>query len=1218
MANKEEITFVLNSNLDKIAKHAQILSDNVDKLYQSFKRKNEALTEQNKLETVANEGIQKMATNYSTLTNNISKVVDVNRNFLSTIDSSNANLSRMNDSLNRLGQMFNNINSQMDGVNKGFQSIQSFKLPDGNDSSKLEKTFSIIKKVGDSVHDVIKKILDGIHAMGMQLAVEAVNLKPFALEFMSSFSFNPLKFFGFGAAMKESFELMKFFQQMRHDLAALSDASGDASKAVSLVYEVAGGSAIASGTAQGVIKTLADQGIIVNSQIKSLGILSGNLQAATGIAASTWAGFTGELAFNYGIPSEGLENITSALIGTEIRGAQLEKVMGTVNKVLQTTGFIAGKPSTQSVHNLTKSIGGASKTFQAMGISAEKAGGFIEGLLDPENFEKNAFLFGKLGISASEYAGYLNDANGQQKLLDKTMQNLPQLAGEIANIQNPFARIQFAKTIGLDMQIVQQMAGKTKSEIEQILADYEKENKDKEALEAKKQRMAAEAAKFDDMMLGLKLKVLAPVMQFLSSGYLNRFFETLPKIAQTIGSIFAAMTPIIDEVTNALLIAMPYVSKMVEDFILPAIKMFPDFLTSILNFLPFFELGNKTITPPGEGASKEEIAAYNQARGDNFFEMSSNLLSYISKIYLLLTGWKAITFIGGLFNKAIGFFAPKNKRLIDVSLGEYSDEMRKVMGTRMAPSGFQSMFGSVLLALGGIGLGSLLFKYIFGSKSTKEFENLANFTTKEGMSRIESESSSNILKERGERAFMAGGGLAVTGGKLLYNSTNTALETAAAGGAFKATLSKELTKNVAKKVLLPVGAVLSGLDWYDFFTSDKTGASKFFEGAGAALGTASFASGVFGLAATGTILGAPVGVVAGITSGITAALALAAKLTSDNLHENKKMKEKKENFEGLYSQETRDLVKESVQSKTQEFESYGAMFGGKDTRTLTGVSAMSANTFQEFQKLQEEAYAKSLIGTTNIVDKKGYEDFSKGVYGKDEEAYLKERLALTMLSNNIEEIEIKRNALVKKYTDDKMGIVEAEAKVNKLVGENLEQTKEKINERMRFAGQEITNIGDTFGGIVKAFKLGDFNKIGQILSEVFNQLKITFLEIYSSIPGLTTSSAIGIGRSLFGEKFAEGYDENLLGKFADEDKWKDYLKKQKYDSEVNLKDILEKVNKAETDDILRKQLDEQKKTNKIAQDHLDFAKNKKDVTAASDITRTVNVEGIAANFSLNG
>lgn len=708
MANNEEISFVLNSNLDKIAKHAKVLSDNIDKLNNSFKRKNESLEKQNKLEDTSVEGVKKLSNNYSRLTDNISQIIKKNKGLAGSADKTESSLNKIEKSMSKVNKTFGSANKE--------------------DDNNIFKRF---RKIGDFIHDMVKKIVDSVYSIGKTLASQALELKPFAFDFLSGFNLNPLQFFGFGNAMKEAFNLIKMFQQMKHEMAALSNEAGDASAAVGLIYEVAGKSAIASGTAQGVLKTLGDQGIITGKQLKSLGILSGNLQAATGIAASQWAGFTGELAFNYGVTSKGMEKITSALIGTNIRGAQLEKVMGTVNKVLQTTGYVAGVPTTESIHKLTKSIGGAAKTFQAMGISAEKAGGFIEGIMDPENFEKNAFLFGKLGISASEYAGYLNDADGQQKLLQKTMSNLPALASEISNIQNPFARIQFAKTIGLDMQIVQRMAGKTQAEIEQILADYEKENQGKEALEKKKQKMAAEAAKWDDMMLQLKMQVLGPVMKFLQGGYLNRLIKMLPKIAETVASIFDAIVPIVDEITNLMLEMIPIATKFIKKELLPIIRDIPKYIQEALSYLPGFDLGWKDIKKPGKNASAKEKQNYNRERAQNLFNVIKNVGEYLLKIYAALIAWKGGKFIWDGAKKVLGFLNPRLKTVSSASVGDLADEIGKSVnkhwtGGKRGKGGLGDFgggkFGGMMRVLQRVatGLAAAYITYEVASEATKE------------------------------------------------------------------------------------------------------------------------------------------------------------------------------------------------------------------------------------------------------------------------------------------------------------------------------------------------------------------------------------------------------------------------------------------------------------------------------------------------------------------
>jgi phage-related protein len=671
MAN-DNISFKLETNLDEIVKQVKNLSTNVSKLSKTFERKNVLLTKQTKLEEQSSKTIGELASEYKDLDSSAESFVKKSKQIGDTYKNNQKNIKNMIDSI------------------KNFDESLKKSITDEYDKD-IEKRIKKIREIETKIADSILKTLDGIHKIGFQLTAEANHLKPFILTFMSSFSFNPMKFFGAGQAMKDAFDLMKMFQQMRHEMAYLSDSSGDASKAVSLIYEVAGGSAVASGTATGVIRSLVDQGLVVRSQIKSIGILSGDLQAATGLAASQWASFTGELAFNYGIPEKGLENIASALIGTNLRGAQLEKAMGTVNKVLQTTAFVAGKPTTNSIHGLTKAIGGSIKIFQSMGITAEKAGGFIEGIVDPENFEKNAFLFAKLGISASQYAEYLNDTNGQQKLLEKTMENLPKVASEIANMRNPYARLQLAKTLGLDMQIVRNMAGKTQAEIQQMLIEYQAENKANEALAEKRKRMASEAAKFDDMMLGLKLKVLAPIMSFLSGPYLKEFISILPTIAITIGRMFEAIVPIIKVLTDSFNELVPILANFVKDFVAPFIRAFPMILEYLLNKLPFLN------TREGETGKESPT--------QKLYLIVGNILSYLTKLYLLVLAWKGLNFLGDTFNKIKGFFKPGQKRVMDATLEELAAAIRG------QPLGG----GGSLFSMLGLGSQALLAGGMFGA-----------------------------------------------------------------------------------------------------------------------------------------------------------------------------------------------------------------------------------------------------------------------------------------------------------------------------------------------------------------------------------------------------------------------------------------------------------------------------------------------------------------------
>ena len=678
---QEKIIFEIKTNLKEIAKTVETLSKDVNKLSRFFLKNNILLKKQNELEKKSDNNLRSIISNYDSL---LKIVNSINKNKNKEINKNKES----EDEKKKTTKLINKLNNNLSNFN------------DNDHEIKIHGISNTLNNFQESIINAILKSLDKIHKVGITLAQESFLLKPFVMEFMNSFSFNPLKFFGFGQAMKESFQIIQMFQQMKHEMGYLSDASGDASKAVSLVYRIAGKSAVASGTSRVITKNIVDQGIISQQSIEQIGVLSGNLQAATGIEGSKWGSFTAELAFNYGIPIQGLENITSSLIGTDIRGAQLERTMGTVNKVLQTSGFIAGKPTTDSVLKLTKSIGGSTKIFQALGISAEKAGVFIEGFLNPENFEKNYLLLDELGISPSKYAEYLNDVNGQKKLLDDTMENLPQVATKIMSVQNPYARSKLAKQFGLDMQMVRQMAGKTKGQIKDLLAEYESKNKANEALEAKKKYMASESAKFDDMMLELRLKVLGPIIKFLTKEQgLSKFISVLPNIAITIARIFQSLVPIIKVLTDTFNELTPVFLHVVTNFVAPFIKAFPNMLKHIMKkYLPFFN--SKPL---------EESEAKKESSTKQLYVGFSSMLGYFSKIYFFMLAWKIGNAIFDTFKYIYEFFVPKSKKLFDTPFNVYLKEMDNLYKNKKSAGILSNFSIATKVAIGLLGFFTLSF-----------------------------------------------------------------------------------------------------------------------------------------------------------------------------------------------------------------------------------------------------------------------------------------------------------------------------------------------------------------------------------------------------------------------------------------------------------------------------------------------------------------------------
>ena len=76
--------------------------------------------------------------------------------------------------------------------------------------------------------------------------------------------------------------------------------------------------------------------------------------------------------------------------------------------------------------------------------------------------------------------------------------------------------------------------------------------------------MTADEAKWDDMIWGLKMQVLKPVMELLQTGYLQKFIGILPKIADAIAKIFKTVSPIIEASVDTMVGMIPSFQEIIK------------------------------------------------------------------------------------------------------------------------------------------------------------------------------------------------------------------------------------------------------------------------------------------------------------------------------------------------------------------------------------------------------------------------------------------------------------------------------------------------------------------------------------------------------------------------------------------------------------------------------------------------------------------------------
>lgn len=343
--------------------------------------------------------------------------------------------------------------------------------------------------------------------------------------------------------LSTSFDIMQHWSGVADELREITGGMEAAGTAVGTLTTAMGQSLAAQGTLQNAMHALNNQGLKLGQQFTELTVLAGNLDQITGVAADSWANFTGKLSFDFGATTEELREMSSALLSSGLRGQQLQTVMEGVTEAIKNVAYGASN-SKEMVQSLTKSISSATGVFQKMGISAQVATEFINKMLNPEEFHNNIALYARLGISAEDYFKALESGNAQVELMNKMMGNLPQLADQLASIRNPFQRFNLAKQLGLPMEMVSKLAGKTKEEIEELMKTHMEQAKGEEELKKRQEAAKASAQKWNEMLDMLKMQALAPIMGLVSR-LLPKFVTILGRLSNMAANFFDAISPAI-------------------------------------------------------------------------------------------------------------------------------------------------------------------------------------------------------------------------------------------------------------------------------------------------------------------------------------------------------------------------------------------------------------------------------------------------------------------------------------------------------------------------------------------------------------------------------------------------------------------------------------------------------------------------------------------------
>lgn len=368
---------------------------------------------------------------------------------------------------------------------------------------------------------------------------------------------------GLTSLIHAAWDMNKTIVGMQNELKNLSDASGSVNGAWNIMMNSWSNSIASLATIKGSMNALANAGMQVGPAMENLTTFVSNLHQASGLSAEKMGQLTGELHSYWNVSVQGSREVVSSILAAQkafgSTTAQMEQFMGTVIEAQNRLGALS-KDGEAGAKALTKGITMASGALVKMGVNAQTATSFIDKLMDPERFDETSGLLRRLGISIEEQFKMMETAGGKETFFDKLLTNLPKLAQEIQGISNPLARFRYAKGIGLPPEIAMKMASASGAQMRTIIEEYKSQAEGEKAAQEKQKRAQADAARFEEQIMFLKMKILSPMIQFVMQAY-NRLQKYIPAITNTLqkvvgwiadgmSKVFDAITPVMDAITG--------------------------------------------------------------------------------------------------------------------------------------------------------------------------------------------------------------------------------------------------------------------------------------------------------------------------------------------------------------------------------------------------------------------------------------------------------------------------------------------------------------------------------------------------------------------------------------------------------------------------------------------------------------------------------------------
>ena len=196
---------------------------------------------------------------------------------------------------------------------------------------------------------------------------------------------------------------------------------------------------------------------------KEMGILS----KSTNMSASSIAEFTTQaIGFNKTMSPKDVHNIAEEFNQVRNRvglsADQMEKLMGGTTEAVDKFSMFGRGTNKKVLQNYAKGLGEVTGMYKKMGLSVDDAIKKVNDLLDPDQFEDNAFMISQMGISYGEYVEMLEGGDAEA-VMSKMSGGMKDIADK-AKDMSFFQKKAYADSLGMSVKELTRLGNMTEEE----------------------------------------------------------------------------------------------------------------------------------------------------------------------------------------------------------------------------------------------------------------------------------------------------------------------------------------------------------------------------------------------------------------------------------------------------------------------------------------------------------------------------------------------------------------------------------------------------------------------------------------------------------------------------------------------------------------------------------------------------------------------------------